>query len=86
MSSYLALRLHTLILTLGRPLYELYGLYEMYERSMSYMKRLPRQGLVPFSETSSFGEKGGGSWAWLVLAGRKAIPWLFTSFRDFEPP
>ena len=28
----------------------------------------------------------GFAWAWLALAGRKAIPWLFTSFRDFEPP
>ena len=27
----------------------------------------------------------GFAWAWLALAGRKAIPWLFTSFRDFEP-
>ena len=28
----------------------------------------------------------GFAWAWLALAGRKAIPWLVTSFRDFEPP
>ena len=27
----------------------------------------------------------GFSWAWLALAGRNAIPWLFTTFRDFEP-
>ena len=26
------------------------------------------------------------AWAWLALAGRTAIPWLFTSFRYFEPP
>ena len=28
----------------------------------------------------------GFAWAWLALVGRKAIPWLFTSFRHFEPP
>ena len=28
----------------------------------------------------------GFAWAWLALAGRKAIPWLFTGFCDFEPP
>ena len=28
----------------------------------------------------------GFAYAWLALAGRKAIPWLFTSFCDFEPP
>ena len=28
----------------------------------------------------------GFSWTWLALAGRKRIPWLFSTFRDFEPP
>ena len=28
----------------------------------------------------------GFAWAWLAIAGRKAIPWLFISFRDFELP
>ena len=28
----------------------------------------------------------GFAWAWLALTCRKAIPWLMTSFRDFEPP
>ena len=28
----------------------------------------------------------GFAWAWLALAGRKAIPWLLAGFGDFERP
>ena len=28
----------------------------------------------------------GFAWAWLALAGRKAIPWLLARFRTFERP
>ena len=28
----------------------------------------------------------GFAWAWLALAGRKAIPWLLARFCDFESP
>ena len=29
---------------------------------------------------------GGFAWAWMALLARNASPWLFTRFRDFEPP